>query len=208
MTRPCLTLSAVTFALSGGAALGQSPPAGAVEPAVIENVIKRTFSSAPAEWKARIEQDETQRVCSTYRNSLPAAEFEKALAREKANVVLPSDGQVLGNWREGQKLAQRGTGGQFSDTANTPKGGNCYACHQLSRAELSFGTLGPSLSDYGKIRNFSPDEAKAAFAKIYNAQAIMPCSSMPRFGHNKFLTEKDIKDLTAYLFDPESPVNK
>ena len=31
---------------------------------------------------------------------------------------------------------------------------------------------------------------------------------MPRFGVNKFLTEQQIKDLVALLFDPESPVNK
>ncbi len=75
------------------------------------------------------------------------------------------------------------------------------------RKELSFGTLGPSLLEYGKVRKFSPAEAKTAYAKIYNAQSVQPCSNMPRFGHNKFLTEKEMKDLTAFLFDPESPVN-
>ena len=74
--------------------------------------------------------------------------------------------------------------------------------------ELSYGTLGPSLLEYGKIRKFVAEDAKAAYAKIYNAQSVQPCSNMPRFGHNKFLTETEMKDLTAYLFDPESPVNK
>jgi sulfur-oxidizing protein SoxX len=31
---------------------------------------------------------------------------------------------------------------------------------------------------------------------------------MPRFGHNKFLTIEQIKDVLAFLMDPESPVNK
>jgi sulfur-oxidizing protein SoxX len=31
---------------------------------------------------------------------------------------------------------------------------------------------------------------------------------MPRFGANKVLSEKQIKDLVAFLFDPESPINK
>jgi sulfur-oxidizing protein SoxX len=203
-----LGLSVLVLAVAGSPALGQTPAGAKADPAAVARVVSETFKSASAEWKARIEQDETQRVCSLYRNNLPGPEFEKVLAREKASVVLPADGQVLGNWREGEKLAQRGTGGQFSDTANTPKGGNCYACHQLAKSELSYGTLGPSLTEYGKIRKFARDEAKAAYAKIYNAQATMPCSSMPRFGHNKFLTEANIKDLTAYLFDPESPVNK
>ena len=198
------------FAAAVLPAHAQTQPTAPAKPdaATVAAYVKGTFKSAPAEWQARIEQDETQKVCSELRNNLPVAEFDKVLAREKANVVMPADGQVLGNWKEGQKLAQRGTGGQFSDTATTPRGGNCYACHQLSRAELSFGTLGPSLTEYGKIRKYAPDEAKAAYAKIYNAQSVMPCSSMPRLGHNKFLTEQNMKDLTAYLFDPESPVNK
>ena len=42
---------------------------------------------------------------------------------------------------------------------------------------------------------------------IQRAQSVLPCSSMPRFGAHKFLTEQQIKDVTAYLFDPASPVN-
>jgi len=37
---------------------------------------------------------------------------------------------------------------------------------------------------------------------------VLPCSQMPRFGHAKFLSEEQIKDVVAYLYDPESPVNK
>ena len=208
MTRLTTAAAGLALMLTGNPACAQAPAAAKADPAVVAGVIKETFKSASPEWRARIEQDETQKVCSAYRNNLPNAEFDRVLAREKANVVLPADGQVLGDWKEGRKLAQRGTGGQFSDGPDTPKGGNCYACHQMDKKELSFGTLGPSLTEYGRIRKFSADEAKAAYAKIYNAQAVMPCSNMPRFGQNKFLTEKNLKDLTAFLFDPDSPVNK
>ncbi|MGE3918477.1 MAG: sulfur oxidation c-type cytochrome SoxX [Hyphomicrobiaceae bacterium] len=200
-------LVAVLATVSTATSVAAQPVAKA-DPAVVAKYIKETFKSAPADWQARIEPDEAQKTCSVYRNNLPQAEFEKAQAREKANVVMPADGNVMGDWKAGEKLAQRGTGGQFTDKPDTFKGGNCYACHQLDRKELSYGTLGPSLTEYGKIRKFAPDEAKAAYAKIYNAQAVLPCSNMPRFGHNKFLSEKDMKDLTAYLFDPASPVNK
>ena len=37
---------------------------------------------------------------------------------------------------------------------------------------------------------------------------MLACSNMPRFGANKVLNEKQIQDLVALLFDPESPVNK
>ena len=121
---------------------------------------------------------------------------------------LTPDGKLLGDWKKGEQLAQRGTGGQFSDKAGGPIGGNCYACHQLAPSEVSFGTLGPTLLAYGKNRKFKPEEAKAAYAKIYNAQAVQACSNMPRFGHNKFLSEQDMKDLTAYLFDARGVANR
>jgi sulfur-oxidizing protein SoxX len=87
-------------------------------------------------------------------------------------------------------------------------GGNCYACHQMEPSELSYGTLGPSLASYGKDRKYDPEEIKRAWAKVYDSQSQVACSSMPRFGANKVLTEAQIKDIIAFLFDPESPVNK
>ncbi|HEY8578902.1 MAG TPA: sulfur oxidation c-type cytochrome SoxX, partial [Beijerinckiaceae bacterium] len=156
----------------------------------------------------RVKQDETQRICSVTRNTPSQAEFDQIMARESKNVVYPADGNVLGDWKRGEQVAQRGTGGQFTDSPGTYQGGNCYACHQLRKDELSYGTLGPSLLNYGRDRKFEPEAAKAAYAKVYNAQAVLPCSQMPRFGYHKFLTEEQIKDVTAYLFSPDSPVNK
>jgi sulfur-oxidizing protein SoxX len=182
--------------------------AAAADPAVVEAYIKGTWKKVPDGWQARVEQDETQRVCSQYRNNPPLAEFERILAREKATVVFPSDGNVMGDWKKGEKIAQDGRGGQFSDPPNMVNGGNCYACHQMAKEELSFGTLGPSLAEYGKIRKFSVEEAKSVYAKIFNPQSVQPCSNMPRFGFHRFLSEQQIKDLTAYLMSPDSPVNK
>ena len=178
------------------------------EPALVEAYLKATFGKAPPEWQARIEPDETLKTCNLNRNEVPSAEADRIIARELAKVVYPADGKLLGDWKEGQKIANNGRGGQFSDDATTISGGNCYACHQLEKAEVSFGTLGPSLTAYGKDRKFDPADAKTAFTKIYNSQALFACSNMPRFGANKVLTEKQIQDLVALLFDPESPVNK
>ncbi|TKW70619.1 MAG: sulfur oxidation c-type cytochrome SoxX, partial [Bradyrhizobium icense] len=69
-------------------------------------------------------------------------------------------------------------------------------------------TIGPSLTNYGKDRNYAPDAIKLAWAKIYDSQSQVACSNMPRFGANKVLTEAQIKDVMALLFDPESPLNK
>jgi sulfur-oxidizing protein SoxX len=49
---------------------------------------------------------------------------------------------------------------------------------------------------------------KYAYGKIYNAQAYNACTNMPRFGHNGILTEAQMRDVTALLMDPASPVNK
>lgn len=183
-------------------------PAKQIDAAIVEAYIKGTWKKVPEGWQARVEQDDTQRLCSLYRNSPPLDAFNKILAREKATVVFPADGSVLGDWKQGEKVAQNGRGGQFSDAANTVNGGNCYACHQMAKSEVSYGTLGPSLAEYGKIRKFSADEARQVYAKIFNPQSALPCSNMPRFGYHKFLSEQQIKDVTAYLMSPESPVNK
>jgi sulfur-oxidizing protein SoxX len=197
-----LILTALPFA-----ALAQDATK-ATDTAVVNAYLKATFGKASPEWQARIEPDETLKLCNHYRNDVPAVEADKIVARELAKVVFPADGKLLGDWRKGAEIANNGRGGQFSDPEGTVTGGNCYACHQMEKQELSYGTLGPSLTGYGRDRNYAPDAIKQAFTKIYDSQAVVACSNMPRFGANKVLTEKQITDLLAFLFDPQSPVNK
>lgn len=190
--------------LSAGAALADERPSQAV----IDAYLAATFGKAPPEWQARIKPDESLAVCNTTRNSPSSAESEAMLKRESARVAYPADGKFLGDWKKGYQVANNGRGGQFSDAPNTVSGGNCFACHQLDPKEVSYGTLGPSLAAYGKDRKYDPETIKDAYTKIYNSMAVVPCSNMPRFGVNKVLDEQQIKDVMAYLFDPESPVNK
>ena len=187
-----------------GAATAQERPAQAV----IDAYIKSTFGKASAEWQARIKPDDSLAVCNTTRNNPSSAESDAMLKRESARVVYPADGKFLGDWKKGYQVANNGRGGQFSDPPGTVAGGNCFACHQLDPKEVSYGTLGPSLAAYGKDRKYDPETIKDAYTKIYNSMAVVPCSNMPRFGVNKVLDEQQIKDVMAYLFDPESPVNK
>jgi sulfur-oxidizing protein SoxX len=199
-----LAAIAAILAVSAAGALA----ADQVDPAVVERVYADMFKSAKDEWAKRVVLDETQKLCSEKRNNLSTAEFNAVQAREKATIKMPADGKVMGLWKSGEKIAQSGFGLRFNDKPGTINGGNCYACHQLSKTELSFGTLGPSLVEYGKIRKYNLKEAQRTFAQIYNPQGVQPCSNMPRFGHNGVLSEQQIKDLVALLFDPESPVNK
>lgn len=199
------TLLIAAALLAPGAAWAQQiPPA---PPAVVEAAVKASFTKLPDGWAARLVPDETMLVCSQTRNQPSQQRGEAIMAREAKTVKYPQ-GSMLGDWKAGEKVAQNGRGGQFSDPPGTVSGGNCYACHQMDPREVSYGTLGPSLAHYGADRKYAPEDAKAAFAKVYNPQAVFACSSMPRFGHNGVLSEQQIKDVVAYLFDPDSPVNK
>lgn len=157
----------------------------------------------------RLDQDEVQKLCSHNPGELPPKSALEALEKSQlSQVKYPADGKLLGDWRAGERIAQSGVGKQFSDNPTAPSGANCYACHQLTPQEISFGTIGPSLLGFGKIRGNSEAIQKYTYGKIYNSQAYSACSNMPRFGHQGILTEAQIKDVTALLLDPESPVNK
>ncbi len=200
-------IAATLLALSANSALAQDK-LGPVAPEKVDAVTKGSFSGTSEEWRQRIELDETQRLCTEKRNQLSASEADALQKREMANVVFPKDGKYLGDWKKGFRVANVGTGGQFSDKPGGPVGGNCYACHEMAPSEVSYGTLGPSLKGYGKLKEYSEEAMKEAWAKIYNSQAVFACSNMPRFGSKKILSEEQIKDVMAYLFAKDSPVNE
>jgi sulfur-oxidizing protein SoxX len=181
-----------------------------------DEIAAQTTAMLQASFKAtgqagldRLNQDETQRVCSELAGKAPAKEVaEKIEKLNLATIRYPADGKLLGDWKNGEKIAQEGRGKQFSDDVAGPVGANCYACHQLTPQELSYGTIGPSLYQFAKLRGYGADTQRYAYGKIFNADAFAACSTMPRFGHNQILTEQQIKDVTALLMDPQSPVNK
>lgn len=199
--------AALTFVAT--AALAQSP---AVPPAKVDAAIKSAFPAfplPPEEWQPRLTPDDTMKTCAATHNSPPKAQFDAIEKAEKAKIEYPPDGNFIGDWKKGEAIAQSGYGMRFTDyPARNPNGGNCYGCHQLSAAEISYGTIGPSLLGYGKLRDFKEADVKAAYEKIYDAHAVFPCSLMPRFGVNKVLNIEQIKDLVALLMSKDSPVNK
>lgn len=173
------------------------------------SIMKTSFHAKGQAKLDRLDQDETQKLCS----HPPSQKLDKDVAAriEKANLATiryPADGKLLGDWKAGEKVAQLGRGMQYSDDPKKPAGANCYACHQLSKAEISYGTIGPSLYNFGKLRGNSEAIQRYTYGKLYNAQAFSACTNMPRFGHNKILTEQQLKDVTALLLDPKSPVNQ
>lgn len=175
--------------------------------AEFKQMMDGSFESSGIADKHRLYQLDFQAVCSSDR--MPSAERLKAIEAEQMKTIRwPSDGKYTGDWKSGEKIAISGRGLTWSDKGDATNGGGCYNCHQLSHTEISYGTIGPSLLNYGKLRGNSEEMVKYTWGKIWNAKAYIACSNMPRNGDAEILTEAQIKDVMAYLFDPESPVNK
>ena len=159
----------------------------------------------------RIKQDETQKFCSdpklinTKQGAAKAIEIQKL---NMATIVQPTDGKYIGDWKNGEAIAQSGRGSTWTDKSDTVNGGGCYNCHEIDKKEISYGNLGPSLWNYGKKRGNSKDLLVYTWNRINNSKAYNACSNMPRFGHFKLLTQEEIQDLMALLLDPQSPVNQ
>ena len=156
----------------------------------------------------RLAEDGLQMICNRTNNKPPEYIAKRLEADQLAEVKYPADGKLMGDWKAGEKTAQSGKGFTWKDKPGLPVGGNCYNCHRISPNETSFGTIGPTLYQFGKLRGNTPDIQKYVYSKIYNAKSHNLCSEMPRFGRVGALDEKQIKNLVALLLDPASPVNK
>ncbi len=197
--------AAIAFGfLSACAIVPESP-----SPEAITQLMKQSFAERGAAKLDRLDQSELQRVCSEYSGKeIPKATRERLEQAALASVKYPADGKYLGDFKRGERIAQSGVGMQFSDPAGTVAGGNCYACHQISKQELAYGNIGPSLYHYGKFRGNSEPILKYTWARIYNAHAFNACNAMPRYGAAGILTEDQMRDVMALLLDPASPVNQ
>lgn len=192
-------------------------PTGPDLTALTASIVRTSFRDQGIAKLDRLQQDEANRACSEADVTGQPIDPKTGAAIEATamkSIPAPSGGKYLGDWKEGEKIAQSGRGLTWTDSANEPNGGNCYNCHQISRQELSYGTLGPSLLQYGKLRGVADPGSPEAqpivnytWGKIWNSRASNACSQMPRFGHQGILTEQQIKHVMALLLDPKSPVN-
>jgi len=194
------------------------PPSQADIDKAAADMLKNSFQARGIATLDRLDQDQANAACVQAEIAGKPLDDKLAKAIEEANlktVKWPADGQFLGDWKQGETIAQSGRGLTWTDQASQANGGNCYNCHQISKEEISFGTLGPSLYNYGKLRGVSDPAAPASKAiveytwgKLYNARAYNACSQMPRAGHKGILTEQQLKHVMALLLDPKSPVNQ
>ena len=202
-----LALAAVAASLLTACAnTGDVEKAAAVAPAPVS--LADSFEPQGQAGMDRLEQNAMQKICSEYEGKpVPDDLAKQIIDAATAAVRFPADGKYFGDWKNGEKIAKTGTGLQSSDDPAVPNGGNCYACHQMAAEEVAYGTLGLSLAQYGKLRGDSEPILQYTWTRLWNAHAYNPCSHMPRFGDAGILTEQQLKDVMAYLFDPTSPVN-
>jgi sulfur-oxidizing protein SoxX len=215
-TKYKITLSLLAVAaISAGCA---TAPSFAELDKITNDIVKASFRDQGMVKASVLDSDDANRLCSAADVAGKPLDEKTARALETANFKLikwPSDGKFLGDWKEGEKIAQSGRGMTWTDTAGAANGGNCYNCHQMSKAEISFGTIGPSLYNFGKLRGVSDPASPEAkpmleytWGKIWNSKAYNACSNMPRAGHSGILTEGQVRHIVALLLDPKSPVNQ
>ena len=196
-----------------------SGPSVAELNALTEQIVKASFRDQNHVKVERITViDDTNRACSEADVVGKPLDEKTAKAIEAINlktIQWPSDGKFIGDWKEGEKIAQSGRGLTWTDEVNTVNGGNCYNCHQISKEEISYGTIGPSLYNYGKLRGVTDPNSAASkpiveytWGKIWNAKAYNACSNMPRAGHAGILNESQVRHIVGLLLDPKSPVNQ
>jgi L-cysteine S-thiosulfotransferase len=161
--------------------------------------------------RERMTQDELQKICSQTRNQPSPEQAGKIIADARASITYPEGGIQLGDWRKGGELAWGGFGFRIAhnpdDHSRREPSGNCYNCHALDPARTG-GTLGPSLTAYGKQRGNNEATRRFVYEMIYNPHAYFPCTNMPRMGSKDLLNQQAIADIMAYVLHPDSPVNK
>jgi sulfur-oxidizing protein SoxX len=198
----CLSLGTLAAALAAAQVALAEPT-----PLEVRALLHKDFHAKGQAVMSRVDQDDVQYVCTVTHDKPSAKRVKEMEADQLAMVRYPADGKYMGDWKRGAKIAASGKGMTWKEKPGQNRGGGCYNCHQLSPKQESYGTIGPSLKGYARVRP-GIDGQKYVYAKIYNSKAYNLCSQMPRFGTSHSLTEQDIKDVTAYLLDPASPVNQ
>src|SRR5690606_13631750 len=96
-------LAAVGIAIAGCATMAGSQ---GVSDAEVVQTMKGSFKERGIAKLDRLEQSDTQKLCSEYATRpLPADVRARIEAAARKTVVLPADGKYLGDWKAGEKVA-------------------------------------------------------------------------------------------------------
>ncbi|MET0506975.1 MAG: sulfur oxidation c-type cytochrome SoxX [Burkholderiaceae bacterium] len=202
------TAAVLAVAIGAGSVVGGAIAAGPTD-AEVAKLMKESFQAKGLATLDRLDQTESQAACSKYATTPMPPEIKARLEKAAMDEIrYPADGNYLGDFRNGERIAQSGVGLQFSDNEKTVNGGNCYACHEITKNELAHGNIGPSLYNYGKLRGTDETILKYTWGRLWNSHAFNACNQMPRYGDAKILTDDQLRDVMALLLDPKSPANQ
>ena len=120
----------------------------------------------------RLDQDETQQRVQRLRRQ-GAAEGRRGAHREgePRDDQVAGRRQVLGDWKNGEKIAQEGRGKQYADDPKGPGRRQLLRLPPARRRRRSRTARSARLYQFGKLRGYTDEMRKYAYGKIYNAEA-------------------------------------
>jgi L-cysteine S-thiosulfotransferase len=170
-----------------------SSPSSADYDKLTADVVKASFQDRGIAKLDRLEQDDANRECSAADvagKPLDEKGGQGHRSGQHEDHQVAFGRQVPGRLERGRENCPERSWPDLERQGHAANGGNCYNCHQISKEEISFGTLGPSLYNYGKLRGVTDPNAAASKAiveytwgKLWNSRAYNACSQMPRAGH-------------------------
>src|SRR4051794_26344035 len=121
-------------------------------PKDVEKLMQRDFHPRGQAGMERVVQDGIQRVC-TETHDRPPTELAKRLEADQMKTIAFPQGSLIGDWKNGEGIAQNGRGMQWTDAPGGPNGGRRYHSHPPSAQEISVGTLRPDPPGFGAQRS-------------------------------------------------------
>ena len=104
----------------------------------VQAVLKRDFHARGQATMDRLVQDGVQRVCNLTPTTARRATSRRQLEADQMTTIAFPAGNLIGDWKNGERIAQSGRGLQWTDDAGRiAGGGSCYDCHQLAPQESS-----------------------------------------------------------------------
>jgi hypothetical protein len=124
-------------------------------------------------------QDATEREVERYRQML------KIAARETAAIRYPSDGNLMGDWKKGEKLSQSGYGWRFTDyPPRQENGASAHPCARRGGQGLRRRRLGLGQRRHGRLPVWDVVAAHLKGRGVVTPQAPPPSgSSAPAIDH-------------------------
>ena len=175
---------------------------------------------------ARRGQDRPPRPASTTRKACNAADVagkpldpQRAKRIEAENfktIQWPADGKFLGDWKQGEEIAQNGRGLTWTDNAKVGQrrqllqlppdhqGGDLLRHHRPQPLQLRQAARRHRPGEPGG----QADASNTPGARSGTPRPTTRAPTCRASGHMGILNEQQVRDIMALLLDPQSPVNQ